>query len=127
VLEAVFGDQAVRRLAETAKEELDTRIEALMATELLRYHALLDATPVDPASAARLRAAADAVQRARADGLPSATADAEEAEPALAAAEERRAIAPPTVTQVPYAVDQDDDVLDAELVEPAPVRREDLR
>ena len=29
--------------------------------------------------------------------------------------------------QAPYAVDPDDDVLDAELVEPAPVRREDLR
>ncbi|SDT16999.1 Dynamin family protein [Friedmanniella luteola] len=126
VLEAVFGDQAVRRLAETAKEELDNRIEGLMATELLRYHALLDATPVDPAAPARLRAAADAVQRARADGLPSASVR-DEAEPALGAAEERRAIAAPTVSQVPYTADLEADVLDAELVEPAPVRREDLR
>ena len=39
VLEAVFGDQAVRRLAETAKEDLDARVQALMAGELLRYHA----------------------------------------------------------------------------------------
>ena len=127
VLEAVFGDQAVRRLAETAKEELDTRIEALMATELLRYHALLDATAVDAELAGRLRAAADAVQRARAEGLPSGSGQDEDDEQALAAAEERRAIEPPTFTQVPYAADPDADVLDAELVEPAPVRREDRR
>ena len=31
VLEAVFGDQAVRRLAETAKEDLDARVQALMS------------------------------------------------------------------------------------------------
>ncbi|GAA1840354.1 dynamin family protein [Microlunatus capsulatus] len=131
VLEAVFGDQAVRRLAETAKEELDTRVEALMAAELLRYHALLDAAALDPETADRLRAAADAVQRARADGLPTGSTGPAD-EPALAAAEERLAIAPPTVTQVPYAPGLDDsdpdaDVLDAELVEPAPVRREDRR
>ena len=42
VLEAVFGDQAVRRLAETAKEDLDARVQALMADELVRYHAVLD-------------------------------------------------------------------------------------
>ena len=126
VLEAVFGDQAVRRLAETAKDELDSRIEALMSTELLRYHALLDATGIDPDAAARLRAAADAVQRARADGLPSSSTG-DERELALDAAEERPAIAPPTVTQVPYAGDEEADVLDAELVEPIPTRREDRR
>ena len=42
VLEAVFGDQAVRRFATIAKEELDTRVAALMSDELLRYHRLLD-------------------------------------------------------------------------------------
>ena len=126
VLEAVFGDQAVRRLAETAKEELDTRIEALMSSELLRYHALLDALAVDGDVAGRLRAAAEAVQHARADGLPSGSARPE-AEPALEAAEERPALEAPTVTQVPYAADPDGDVLDAELVEPAQLRREELR
>jgi hypothetical protein len=126
VLEAVFGDQAVRRLAETAKEELDTRIEALMSSELLRYHALLDALAVDGDVAGRLRAAAEAVQHARADGLPSGSARPE-GEPALEAAEERPALEAPTVTQVPYAADPDGDVLDAELVEPAQLRREELR
>ena len=53
VLEAVFGDQAVRRLAETAKAELDARIEALIAGELLRYHAILDGLGVDPEQASR--------------------------------------------------------------------------
>ena len=72
VLEAVFGDQAVRRLAETAKAELDARIEALIAGELLRYHAILDGLGVDPEQASRLRAAAQAVDAARADGLPQA-------------------------------------------------------
>jgi hypothetical protein len=57
VLEAVFGDQAVRRLAETAKAELDSRIETLMSAELLRYHAVLDNLQVDAAAAQRLRVA----------------------------------------------------------------------
>jgi hypothetical protein len=123
VLEAVFGDQAVRRLAETAKLELDSRIEALMSAELLRYHALLDSLELDPAAADRLRSAADAVQRARADGLPSGSPA--EDDPVLEAAAERPAIEAPTVTQVAFTADSDADVLDGELVEPAPVRQED--
>jgi hypothetical protein len=66
VLEAVFGDQAVRRLAQTAKDELDARVQALMANELLRYHAVLDSVGASPEVAASLRAAADAVGQARA-------------------------------------------------------------
>ena len=46
---------------------------------------------------------------------------------AFAAAEERPAIAPPTVTQVPYAASEEADVLDAELVEPTSTRHEDRR
>ena len=46
VLEAVFGDQAIRRLAETAKEDLDARVQALLSTELLRYHRVLDGLAV---------------------------------------------------------------------------------
>ncbi len=48
VLEAVFGDQAIRRLAQTAKEELDARVQALMSAELLRYHQVLDGLAVSP-------------------------------------------------------------------------------
>lgn len=42
VLEAVFGDDAVRRLARQAKEDLDARVEALMATQLADYFAEVD-------------------------------------------------------------------------------------
>jgi hypothetical protein len=109
VLEAVFGDQAIRRLAEQAKEELDTRIEALLSTELLRFHAILDAQSVNADQAARVRRAAAAVHAARStDGLP-----------ALPSAEERPAIEPPAVSQVPaLEVGRSDEIVEAELVEP---------
>lgn len=42
VLEAVFGEDAVRRLAKTAKQQLDDRVEGLMATELARFERLVD-------------------------------------------------------------------------------------
>ncbi len=41
LLEAVFGDEAVRRLAKTAKDSLDARIEGLFASELARYTKVL--------------------------------------------------------------------------------------
>ena len=47
VLEAVFGDQAVRRLAQTAKDDLDSRVQVLLAGELIRYHAVLDGLGLD--------------------------------------------------------------------------------
>jgi hypothetical protein len=125
VLEAVFGDQAVRRLAETAKEDLDARIQALMSTELLRYHALLDALELNPDAAFRLRDVAARVEAARADGLPSAGSRTER-DLALEPADDRPALEAPTVRQVPYRLDPDGDVLEAELVEP-PARREELR
>jgi hypothetical protein len=137
ILEAVFGDQAVRRLAETAKADLDSRVEALMSAELLRYHAILDSLQVDAQSADRLRAAAAAVERARADGLPASGDDplTSEPEPALARADERLALEAPRVRQV--HLDEalsglSGDIVDAEVVEPEPVprsgaHREDLR
>jgi hypothetical protein len=121
VLEAVFGDQAIRRLAQTAKDELDARVEALMSAELLRYHQVLDGLAVQPGQAERLRQAAAAVQAARAEGLPEASAAALERgreEAALPPAEERRSLEPPRVTQVPaLGTGQADDIVDAELVE----------
>ncbi len=118
VLEAVFGDQAVRRLAETAKDELDARVQALMATELLRYHATLDALGPPAGQASAIRAAAAEVGRARTEerNEPSALAAAPTS-PALPAAE---------VRQLPAgALSSTDvlesDVVEAELVEPVPV------
>ncbi|MGO1972942.1 MAG: dynamin family protein [Propionibacteriaceae bacterium] len=77
VLEAVFGDQAVRRLAVRAKEDLDNRVEALLVAELRRYHAVLDSLGVDPEQADSLRTAVRAVEAARAGGLPDTTAGIE--------------------------------------------------
>ncbi|NYI70118.1 energy-coupling factor transporter ATP-binding protein EcfA2 [Naumannella cuiyingiana] len=61
VLEAVFGDDAVRRLAKKAKDDLDARTEALLATELGRFHAVLDQQGVRPEQAAAIREAVAAV------------------------------------------------------------------
>lgn len=133
VLEAVFGDQAVRRLAETAKVELDARVEAVLSAELLRYHTVLDGLALQPEDVQRLRRASEQVAAARAEGLPAAVqrADVEaEREPALETPEERPAIAPPTVRQLPDGLDNQDrpesEILDAELVEP-PRPRQGLR
>ena len=125
VLEAVFGDQAVRRLAETAKAELDSRIEALMAGELLRYHAILDGLGVDPEQATRLRSTAQAVEAARAEGLPQAVQAGPVHDQALVAAEERPAIEATRARELPelYSV-RTDDIVDAEIVETG---REELR
>jgi hypothetical protein len=125
VLEAVFGDQAVRRLAETAKAELDARIEALVAGELLRYHAILDALGVDPEQAERLRSAARAVEVARAEGLPQAVETGRGRDQALVAADERPAIEAAQVRELPELYPASiDDIVEAEIVEP---RREELR
>ncbi len=128
VLEAVFGDQAIRRLAETAKDDLDARVQALMSGELLRYHRVLDALAVQPDQAERLRRAAAAVQAARAAGLPAGSA-AELApgpkEAALPAAEEQRSIEAARLTQIPaLEAGSADDIVDAELVDSP---REELR
>ncbi len=65
VLEAVFGDQAVRSLAARAREDLLARVDRLLGDEAARFTALLE--PVAPADAdrARVREALAAVERAR--------------------------------------------------------------
>jgi dynamin family protein len=47
LLEAVFGDQAVRMLAAKARAELQTRVEALLETDRKRLDDLLDALELD--------------------------------------------------------------------------------
>ena len=66
VLEAVFGDDAVRRLAKKAKDDLDARVEGLLAGELSRFHAALDAVGVDAEQAERIRTAAHSADDSRA-------------------------------------------------------------
>ncbi|GAA1599885.1 hypothetical protein GCM10009789_62520 [Kribbella sancticallisti] len=62
LLEAIFGDQAVRSLAAKARENLDGRVHALMDAEFARYLAVLDQHPVDPDAPRLLTEAARAVE-----------------------------------------------------------------
>ncbi len=55
LLEAVFGDQAVRRLADHARKDLNARVGELLGSERQRYHDVLDALEIDPQGAGRLR------------------------------------------------------------------------
>jgi hypothetical protein len=76
LLEAVFGDDAVRRLTVTARERLDERVRALLDAEAARYTGLLDALGTS-AGGDRLRAAAHEVARASREeraGRPAAPA-----------------------------------------------------
>lgn len=84
LLEAVFGDDAVRRLTTTARQRLDTRVRQVLDGEAARYTAQLDALTV--AGGGGLRTAALTVQgaaraeragrAARGAGAERATADA---------------------------------------------------
>jgi len=69
LLEAVFGDQAVRRLAEQARADLATRVAALMDQERRRFLDRLDTLDLPTDSAEQLRALAR-----RVDDLRFATA-----------------------------------------------------
>lgn len=64
VLEAIFGDQAVRTLAARAREDLVERVERLLKEDARRFDALLDAVAPAADSVARLHGAVDAVRRA---------------------------------------------------------------
>jgi energy-coupling factor transporter ATP-binding protein EcfA2 len=64
VLEAIFGDQAVRTLASRAREDLVERVDRLLREEAGRYHALLDEAVPEADGFARLHAAVDAIRRA---------------------------------------------------------------
>jgi Dynamin family len=76
LLEAVFGDQAVRDLAERARAQLNTRVTALLDTERARYLDLLDGLQLKDEAADHLRAAAR-----RVDDLRFAAQGAEQADP----------------------------------------------
>ena len=63
VLEAIFGDQAVRTLAAKARENLVERVRRLLAAEAARFDSLLDPVAPGPDTPERLRAAAATVRR----------------------------------------------------------------
>jgi energy-coupling factor transporter ATP-binding protein EcfA2 len=64
VLEAIFGDQAVRTLAAHAREDLIERVDRLLRADAKRFDALLDAAGPEPDSFARLHTAVDAIRAA---------------------------------------------------------------
>jgi hypothetical protein len=65
VLEAVFGDAAVRSLATRARADLGARAERLLADEQYRFTELLDATVPPPGSGEVLRTAVAGLSAAR--------------------------------------------------------------
>ena len=65
MLEALFGDQAVRRLADEARADLRDRVGALLAGEEGRFTDLLAAHATDLRDAEALERAATAVEAAR--------------------------------------------------------------
>ena len=65
VLEAIFGDQAVRDMATRARTRLLERVRDLYAAEQLRYDAALDGVTIQQDRAERLADAAAAVKAVR--------------------------------------------------------------
>ncbi|HSK57178.1 MAG TPA: GTPase domain-containing protein [Jiangellales bacterium] len=65
LLEAVFGDQAVRRLAEQARADLRRRTRALFTEEAERFTDLLDHLDLDQGAAASVVDAVNGVDAAR--------------------------------------------------------------
>ena len=58
LLEAVFGEDAVRRLADHARRQLADRVDALLADEAARFTTILDSLAVDADATDRLEGAA---------------------------------------------------------------------
>jgi len=65
LLEAVFGDQAVRSLAERARRDLEIKVTELLDAERRRYIDLLDSLEISPEVPERLRAASRKVDDLR--------------------------------------------------------------
>jgi hypothetical protein len=65
ILEAVFGDQAVRHLAERARRDVNARVEQLLQQEQARYSILLGANQPAVGQAANLVELARSVEHAR--------------------------------------------------------------
>ena len=74
ILEAVFGADAVRRLAEQAQAELNGRVEAVLAIELARYGVILDSLAVEPDATVKLQEAAATLRGAAAGAFDDLTA-----------------------------------------------------
>ncbi|GLH95054.1 hypothetical protein Pa4123_03260 [Phytohabitans aurantiacus] len=67
VLEAIFGDQAIRTLATKAREDLLARVDALLDAEAARYGDRIAGAGIGTDPGQALRDAASRVERARAE------------------------------------------------------------
>ena len=65
LIEAVFGDQAVRELATRARHALLVKVEAIYDQERSRFDRVLDEVRVGREAVSQLSAAADTVERTR--------------------------------------------------------------
>ncbi|MDR1449717.1 MAG: dynamin family protein [Propionibacteriaceae bacterium] len=70
-LELVFGDEAVRRLAKTAKELLDSRTKELMSSQLGRFTTVLESLRLDPSLPHQILALAEEIDSLRSEELVS--------------------------------------------------------
>ena len=77
LLEAVFGDDAVRRLTQTAQHDLISRLRRLMDDEAARFTTALDALDLTPRAADRIRAAGAEVATAAAAMVGEASTEPE--------------------------------------------------
>lgn len=73
LLEAVFGEDAVRRLARQAREELAARVEGVLAGELARFTEVLDALAVEDGAPEALGEARAALVTAARDAFDDLT------------------------------------------------------
>ena len=64
VLEAIFGDQAVRELAAQARRDLIERTDQVLRDDAKRFEALIEGAATEADGFSRLHAAIDAVRRA---------------------------------------------------------------
>ena len=101
LLEAVFGEDAVRGLTKRAKQQLDERIAAVLADELRRYHVALAETGVDATQADGVRVAVAALNATR--GQTSLALPVPEETPAI---EGRVLDAPPEIEGYRVEVDR---------------------
>jgi len=65
LLEAIFGDQAVRALADRARQDLIARVERLLDSEAARYLALIEPVAPDRGGPERLKEALGELERGR--------------------------------------------------------------
>lgn len=76
LLEAVFGDQAVRRLTDRARRSLEQRVMTLLHDERARYLSLVESLTLQPTAAEDLRQAARRVDDLRYQASGRSSADA---------------------------------------------------